>query len=291
MAKDPLKIIGKPSPTPAERAQAEALAKQTGRPAKMCRAALLEARHNVAKAAKLLNDPEFIRLNTDFDLDLIASLDNPLAAAEHMMRQQAIHAGKSDKDLGPEFRAVQEGAARYERERPKREAHEKRVREATGKKLKDPVLGTLTWDTFWQGKLDVPGFGKLPMTIETDRDDDDVATPPRDEHYNAVHRFTAESEKLRAKIEKANFAYYRRVRPNYDDGVGKPPPVVKSAAAVWNELSKPEVHVPLQDGESWRIEINWGCSWDPEHGHAVYIEGGQVVHVSIHGDGFRDSLR
>ena len=271
MSKDPLKIIGKPNPTPEERAAAEALSKQSGRPPKLCRAALLEANHDVGRASALLNDGKFLLWNAETD-DL-----EMMSLAQRLMREQSgsppdPHAATID------FSAVQKGYAAVE-------AYDQQARKARGKKLKDPVLGLLKWDTFWHGKLDVPGFGKLPLTVETDRDDD-LATPPGDSHYKAVLRFTAESEKLRPKIEKANFAYYKRVRPNYDDGIGKPPPVVSKSSDLWKELRTPAVHVPLQDGKSWRVELTWNCSWDEEHGHAVYIEGGKVVNVSIQGDDF-----
>jgi hypothetical protein len=42
--KDPLKIIGQPPPTEAERQQVMAFAEATCRPAKFCRAALIEAK-------------------------------------------------------------------------------------------------------------------------------------------------------------------------------------------------------------------------------------------------------
>jgi hypothetical protein len=287
MPKDPLKIIGKPNPTPEERAQAEALAKQTGRPAKMCRAALLEANHDVAKATALLDDPEFVRMNTDFDLGEMARLasDNPMAMAEYMMRQQAAHAGKSDADLGEDLQQVQKAAADYEAERPNREAYERREREARGRKLRDPVFGELTWDTLWEGEVEVPGFGRLPITVDADTEPYAVATPPGDEHREALTKFLAAAAKLRAKIEKANFQYFKRVRDNYADGHGDVPDV-RTAADLWDELSSPALHVPVQDGAAWRVEMTWNCSWDEEHGHAVYIEGGKVVNVSIQGDGY-----
>jgi hypothetical protein len=287
MPKDPLKIIGKPNPTPEEREQAEALAKRTGRPAKMCRAALLETKHDVKKATALLDDPEFVRMNTDFDLGKMARLaaDNPMAMAEYMMRQHAAHAGMSEEDLGDEFKQVQSDAAAYEAERPNRKAYEKREREARGRKLQDPVFGKLTWDTLWSGRVEVPGFGRLPVTVDADTEPYAVATPPGEEHREALTKFLAAAEKLRPKIEKANFDYFKRVRDIYAEGGGDVPDVRK-AADLWDELSSPELHVPVQDGKSWRVEMTWNCSWDEEHGHAVYIEGGKVVNVSIQGDGY-----
>ena len=218
MARDPLKIVGKPKPTPAEREQAEALAKATGRPAKFCRTALLEAGGDEAKARALMDDPEFVRLHTDFDFSAMRALgDDPMALAEYAMRQQAIHAGRSEADLvaDPNFQRVRAGVARLEADRPKREALERRDRKAKGSKLHDPVFGPLKWDGSWEGQADVPGFGKLPILIDTDRGMDDVATPPVDEHRRAFTSFMRTAEKLHAKVEKANFEYFKRVRPTY----------------------------------------------------------------------------
>ena len=287
MAKDPLKIIGKPNPTPEERAQAEALSRQSGRPAKMCRAALLEANNDVARATALLDDPEFVRLNTDFDLGEMARLasENPMAMAEYMMLQHAAHAGKSEADMGEDLARVRQAGAAYEAERPNRESYERRERQAKGSKLRDPVFGQLTWDTFWSGKVDVPGFGKLPVSVETDVEPYAVATPPGDEHREALKKFIGAAGKLLPKVEKANFEYFQRVRDNYAEGGGEVPDVRK-AGDLWKELSSPGLHVPPQDGESWRVELTWNCSWDEEHGHAVYIEGGKVVNVGIQGEGY-----
>ena len=63
-------------------------------------------------------------------------------------------------------------------------------------------------------------------------------------------------------------------------------PDVKDAAALWDELSNAALFIPLQDGKSWRVELTWGCTWDKEHGHAVYVEGGRVVNVGIQGEGY-----
>ena len=288
MARDPLKIVGKPKPTPAEREQAEALAKATGRPAKFCRTALLEAGGDEAKARALMDDAEFVRLHTDFDFSAMRALgDNPMALVEYMMRQQAVHAGRSEADLAadPNFRQAMADAAILEAERPKREAHERRVREAKGRKLDDPVFGPLAWDSVWEGRADVPGFGEIPVLIDTDREMDDVATPPGDEHRKAFTAFLGAAGQLHAEVERANFEYFQRVRPNYD-APGWYVPDVKDAAALWDELSDPSVYVPMQDGKSWRVELTWGCTWDEEHGHAVYVEGGRVVNVGIQGEGY-----
>ena len=287
MPKDPLKIIGQPNPTPEERAQAESLAEKTGRPAKMCRAALLQANHDELKAKALLDDPEFVRMNTDFDIGEMSRLaaDNPMKMAEYVMAQHAAHAGKPEAELGYDVKQIRTAADAYEKERPKRETYEKEVKKATGRKLDDPVFGSLTWDTFWEGTVDVPGFGKLPVTVETDVETYAVATPPAAEHRRAMTNFLAAAATLRPKIEKANFEYFQRVRDNYAEGHGKVPDVRKPAD-LWKELSSPALHVPAQDGKAWRVEMTWECSWDDEHGRAVYIEGGKVVNVSIQGDGY-----
>jgi hypothetical protein len=181
MAKDPLKIVGQPNATPEERLQAESLSRETGRPAKMCRAALLQAGHDVNKAKALLDDPEFVRMNTDFDLGAIARLaDNPMKAVEYTMLQQAAHAGKSEADLGKDLKRVRKVGDKYEAQRPKVEEYERRVKEAKGREITDPAFGRLTWDSLWEGTVNVPEFGKVRVTVEADAKKWDVATPPGD---------------------------------------------------------------------------------------------------------------
>lgn len=285
--KDPLRIIGQPNPTPTEREQAETLALASGRPAKMCRAALIQAGGDDAKARTLLDDEEFIRLNTDYDINLIGKLagDNPMKAMQYFIEQHALHAGGLTADQKKEYKAAGKRVKQYEKRRSKMEAHEKQVKAATGTAMVDPVLGKLRWDTLWEGKADVPPFGKLPFAIETDKGMYDVATPPSAPHRKAFEQFVAAAEKLRPAIEKANFEYFQRVRSNYEDS-GMKPPKITSATALWKHLRSIALHIPHQDGKAWRVALSWNCSWDEEHGHAVYIEGGRIVNVSIQGDGY-----
>jgi hypothetical protein len=253
----------------------------------MCRAALLQANHDAAKARALLDDSEFVRMNTDGDLGDLARLaaENPMKMVESMMARHAGHAGKSEAELGYDVKQVRAAAEVYERQKPKLEAYEKQVEEAKGRKVNDPVFGELTWDTFWEGEVDVPGFGKLRLSIDADAEAHAVATPPGDAHRQAMTRFLAAAQRLRPRIEKANFEYFQRVRENYAEGGGDVPDV-REPADIWKEHFSPALHIPVQDGEAWRVELNWECSWDEEHGHAVYIEGGKVVNVSIQGDGY-----
>jgi hypothetical protein len=66
----------------------------------MCRATLLQANHDVARAKALLEDPEFVRMSTDFDLGEMAKLgeDNPMRMVEHMMLQQGAHGAAPGED-------------------------------------------------------------------------------------------------------------------------------------------------------------------------------------------------
>ena len=51
------------------------------------------------------------------------------------------------------------------------------MREAKGRKINDLVFGDFIWDTFWEGKVEVPGFGEMPVNVETDVEMYAVATP------------------------------------------------------------------------------------------------------------------
>ena len=156
----------------------------------------------------------------------------------------------------------------------------KRRQPSRGATLNDPVLGALKWDgDMWKGSAAVPPFGKMPLTLESGK-----AVSEKQRH--AFERFRKSAPKLRAAVEQANFRYYRRMRPEFVEDFGaENVPDVKSPAALWKELGKLSLHIPRQSSKSWRVEINWACTWDEEHGHAAYIRDGKVARVGLQGEG------
>jgi hypothetical protein len=114
---------------------------------------------------------------------------------------------------------------------------------------------------------------------------DNVATPPSDAHRAAFEAFRDSAQRLYAAVEQANFKYFRRMRPDLIEDFGPEfVPDVKDAAALWKELGNPTLHLPMQRGTSWHVEITWACSWDSEHGHAAYIASGNVRRVGLQGE-------
>ena len=268
----------KPDPTAEELAAAEALAKQTGWPVTMCRAALQYADGDAAKAAACFEDWKFITYNTDYGDPAAVKMADAFCRrrAKEMMRRVPT---------AEEVRALEAQQATLAR----MEEWDKRAEKAKGTKLKDPVFGALKWDLMWEGKAMVPPFGKVDLTILTDDMVETIATPPDEAQREAFKAFVAAADKLYPAIEKANFRYFRRMQPTYDEAFGpERVPDVKNAADLWKELGRPTLHIPLQEGKAWRVELNWGCSWDEEHGHAVFIEGGKIVRVGQQGDGWPD---
>ena len=52
----------------------------------------------------------------------------------------------------------------------------------------------------------------------------------------------------------------------------------------------PHVGGPGELGHCFPVdELHWNCSWDEEHGHAVYVKDGEVVNVDIPGEGWPDA--
>ncbi|MEA2733591.1 MAG: hypothetical protein QOE14_42 [Humisphaera sp.] len=170
--------------------------------------------------------------------------------------------------------------AEYEARRIEFRALLKRRQPSRGAKLDDPVLGALKWDgSEWLGRATVPSFGNIPLTLEGGK-------TVSDKQRHAFERFRKSAEKLHGAVERANFKYYRRVFPEYVQAFGaKWVPDVKTPVALWKELGQPSLHIPRQSGKAWRVEINWPCTWDEEHGHAAYISDGKVARIGLQGEG------
>ena len=170
--------------------------------------------------------------------------------------------------------------AEMEARRREYRAQLKRRRPSRGATLKDPVLGALKWDgDMWEGSVTVPPFGKMPLTLEGGK-------TVSEKQRHALECFRKSAGKLHAALEQANFKYYGRVRPEYVESFGAQFIAdVTSPAALWKELGKPALHIPRQTGKSWRVEINWPCTWDEEHGHAAYISNGKVARIGLQGEG------
>ncbi|MEO6436603.1 MAG: hypothetical protein ABIP55_12705 [Tepidisphaeraceae bacterium] len=274
MAKDPLKIMGVRDPTLKERKQAEALSKQVGWSLKLCRWALVEAHGNVAKAVALLQKQSFIVNHADYD-DVVEG-----RKVDAFVRKRAAEKAAQ----GPTEEQRRE-AVQFEAGQARLREYNKRAAKARGTMLNDPVFGTIKWDEFWEGCATFPAFGKMDFTIETGAAPGDVAVPPTDGYRVAFEGFRASAERLYAAVQQANFKYFRRVRPEYVRSFGAEyVPNVKSATDLWKELGRPTLHLPPQRGKSWRVEINWSCSWDEEHGHAAYIRDGKVARLGLQGE-------
>lgn len=279
-ANDPLGISAHPNPTAAERRAVMALAEESGRPPKLCRRALIKAGQDLAGAKKLLNDRDFCRRYIEFDPGVMSKLRNPHQAQEYHLRQEALYLGLTEQEIAPKLAKLQQQAQRYEQKKQKLKAQ-------GGPKntLTDPVLGNLKWREFtWEGAIDVPAFGGMSLTVETDTDNN-FRKLPDDKQRNALKKFLAGASKIHDAVEQANFKYLQRVRKNYEES-GIPVPKVSSADKLWKQLSDPAMTIPPQRGRSWKIELTWNCSWDEEHGHAVYIRDGKVVKVGIQGEGW-----
>ena len=277
MAKDPMNIKGVRDPTPKERQQVETLSTQTGWSLKLCRWALVDARGNFDKAATLLQDGGFVARHADYDN--AAETKKADALARKWFAAKAAKAARAPtKQQLRQFAEFEAGQARLRE-------YDKRAAKARGTTLNDPVFGTIKWDEFWEGSATFRAFGKMDLTIEAVEWPDDVATPPTDGHRAAFNGFRDSAERLHAAVEQANFKYFRRVRSNLVEDFGPEfVPDVKSAAALWKELGEPTLHLPPPRGKSWRVVINWPCTWDEEHGHAAYIRDGKVARVGLQGE-------
>ncbi|MEM6560132.1 MAG: hypothetical protein AAF656_00900 [Planctomycetota bacterium] len=290
MAKDPLKIVGQPKPTEEERAKVMAFAEATGRPAKFCRAALIEAKWDEAEARRLIDDETFVRMNTDFDFGAMSKLaENPAAFVEYMTRQQMTHAGASEADIAKATAKAQADAAEFEREEAEFEKHEaERLAEVQGKTIDDPTFGKLTFDDYtWEGTVDLPPFGTgLGIAVEIDEED---PAPPTDRQRAAFEAFRADAANLRAKVEQAHFDEFRARRPDLVQeaestrellpDLHTPVPDPQTPAEIWEQVDD-ETSIVVEadlDDDPITITLGYAVDWDVEHGNYIRFRDGQVV--------------
>lgn len=292
-ASDPLKVTGQPPPTEAERRQIMAFAESTGRPAKFCRYALIEAKGDEGEARRLIDDEEFLRLHTDFDFDVMSALgNNPAAIMQYVTRQEMTHAGRSEAEIsrttmervGEVAEYTKQVAASMKRER-------KRLKKVAGQTVDDPLFGRLTHDGYsWTGTLELPPFGRgLELIVELPDFADQVVYPSQRQRQ-VVDRFRSTAATRYRQTERALFETFRKVRtqlvneqehmvrlmPNW---VSEPIPDPAIASDIWPQVDgAPTIVVgPDTDNGPVAITLAYSVAWDPEHGNHIRFESGRVV--------------
>lgn len=291
--KDPLKIIGQPPPTEAERQQVMAFAEATGRPAKFCRAALIEAKGDETEAKRLIDDAAFVRMHTDFDFAAMRNLaKDPAAIIEYVARQQMTHAGKSEAEIAQATAQQQQEAAAYSKqEEAFRKRERQRQKKVRGQTVDDPVFGQLTHDEYcWTGTIDLPPFGEgLELNVEPPEQADELVYPTR-RQQETFERFRAKAEARYRQAERAHFELFRGVRPQLIDEQQQmaqvmpewnedPVPDPQKPADIWAQVDgDPTLIVgPDNDSDPIAITLGYEVAWDPEHGSYLRFERGRVV--------------
>ena len=263
------------------------LAESTGRPAKFCRQALLQAGGDEAAAKVLMDDPKFVRLHMDVDLgSLMKAAADPALFTREVSRTLSEHGGLS-------VEATRESEAQAER-RTKVEIEEQEAAEARAEAARyrgeslitDEVFGILHHDTLWVGEVEAPGFADpLELTVDGSRGFNTPDGAPTERQRASWLRVAALGPGgLRDAIERASFDHYRSVAEDYrtyldPEEVDEAVPRLTRSSQIWALFDgDPDVGVAADSPDSpVRVSIGFSCTWDEEHGHYVHFENGVVV--------------
>ncbi|WP_419184531.1 DUF6985 domain-containing protein [Botrimarina mediterranea] len=272
-----------------------AFAEATGRPAKFCRAAILEAKGDETEAMRLIQDEAFVRLHTDFDFDAMFKLAaNPAAIMEYTTRQEMTHAGKSEAEIAQATAELkQELAECTEREAAFKKRERQRVKKVLGKIVDDPVFGRLAHDGYsWSGTINLPPFGEgIELIVEPPEPTEELVYPTRRQR-EVFARFRAQAETRYRQAERAHFESFREVRPQLvneqehmvslvSNWTVDPVPDPQEPADIWAQIEgEPTLIVgPDIGGNPVAITLAYEVAWDPEHGNYLRFESGCVVQI------------
>jgi hypothetical protein len=146
--------------------------------------------------------------------------------------------------------------------------------------------------------MDVPDLGQLELEEETGWHysspiemqplpgrprrfvfDDFVDEADLLEQVAVAFRFRdADPSVIRSGTEWVHAYYLDIVRSGQDGGYQVEPASMTAAEEVWNHVTFPnDIHVSRDDDNRLFIDLECECSWEPEHGLQLVLEGGTRV--------------
>jgi hypothetical protein len=147
-----------------------------------------------------------------------------------------------------------------------------------------PPFPQMTWGDcdWWDGKVDL-SFGQDAALTVTPYDPS-VSRTPADYQCEAMMFHLTHGQRVFSAVLKALLPYYNKMRPRYrtflGDGFDTLMPVVltKENLAPLIGLGHVHIHPWSKDGIGY-IGLQFGCTWDKEHGLGLMMHLDRVVEI------------
>lgn len=147
--------------------------------------------------------------------------------------------------------------------------------------ISDPILGTLTWNGIWLGRLPDTAFGKkVPLHVIVFDDE----AKPTTEQRTAFSRYREAEAAIRPEAERLLFKHYEKIKSSLTT---RRAVKVTKPADIWKLVKCEAIRVPIQKKKAGAVVmIDVKPSWDAEHGISVFVQGGQGKRLMDPGEGF-----
>jgi hypothetical protein len=148
-------------------------------------------------------------------------------------------------------------------------------------KLYQPPFEGLEWDGgWWNGTITLGLNVEAGLTVTPC--DPDVSRIPSEFQDEALTYLTEHWKDTLAAVLRALLPYYERMRPEVIDFLGAEADRLMPAVATVEELvalidlRQVHIHPWLKDGIGY-VGLQFGCTWDREHGLGVLLHRERVV--------------
>lgn len=147
-----------------------------------------------------------------------------------------------------------------------------------------PPFPRMTWDDcdWWDGTVDL-SFGH-DATLSVTPYDPSVSRTPADYQCEAMTFHLTHGERVFSAVLKALRPYYDEMRPRYRTFLGDefealmPAVGTKEDLASLIDLRHVHIHPWSKDGVGY-VGLQFGCTWDQEHGLGLMMHLDRVVEI------------
>jgi hypothetical protein len=147
-----------------------------------------------------------------------------------------------------------------------------------------PPFPPLKWDDceWWDGSVDLVFGGSAALTVTPH--DPSISRTPSEVQRQAMAFHLEHGQEVFSAVLAALQPYYAKMRPRYLSFLGSEAdslmPAVQSAEQLSRLIDLRHVHVHpwTKDGVGY-VGLQFGCTWDQEHGFGVLMHRDRVVSV------------
>lgn len=152
-----------------------------------------------------------------------------------------------------------------------------------GKNILDcPPFPRLRWEDcdWWDGSFEAGPFGGVGLTVTPY--DPEVTRLSEDFQREAFSYLNSHWDEISAAVLRALVPWYEMIRPRYLDFLGADAeslmPEIKGGDELLDLIDLRQVHIPpwSKDGIGY-AGLQYGCSWDVEHGLGAILHLDRVV--------------